>query len=667
MLEKDVEMKNLITCLIVSVLSGAAIANNIPMESDGHGRSNFPSITKTVERKLTFSEQFGLDLLTPPVIEYGPLDFATIMREDETRLSFGGPLRVAIKRELELHVHDGEWLRVSDAWLWRIEIACESSLGVNLHFVDVNLPLGAELMVYDVHAPRNVHGPFTGTGDFGTGEIWAASVGTDRIRIEYLVPLSARKTSLKTLPFVVADLHDVYVDFLGGGNGRFGDMSCYEDPACHSEWDDVAKGMALILIANSGACSGGLIGTAFNDETPYYYTANHCVGTESEANSLTFYFGYQRLTCGGGVSSGTTVSGGADLVEASPNSYDGNTLVMIKREIPREIYFPGYTMLNINSGTNTTGLHFPDSSWMRISFGDIVGSDNFLAYQSWVPADGHGSGSAEPGSSGSHIFTDSDQRVYGALYGAAGDGGCANPETIVAYNRLSAASFAAHLLWGSDDDFEDNDTCDGAYDLEDGNHTDLVIKSTDEDWYHFALMNGQTLSGTLNFTDVNGDIDLEIYRGCGNGDGGELVASSQSNGDVESVYYSNDTGATDDFYLRIYLDGWGTRNEYAINISSNFVGACCVGSEGGCINISEAACNVGGGTYQGDATFCKNGVCNPNNCPADIGGDGYVNVTDLLAVIDQWGSTDSDADINGDGVVNVTDLLEVVGNWGPCE
>ena len=54
-------------------------------------------------------------------------------------------------------------------------------------------------------------------------------------------------------------------------------------------------------------------------------------------------------------------------------------------------------------------------------------------------------------------------------------------------------------------------------------------------------------------------------------------------------------------------------------------------------------------------------------CTADINGDGYVDVTDLLAVIDQWGSDNSPADINGDGIVNVTDLLEVVGNWGPCE
>jgi hypothetical protein len=446
-------------------------------------------------------------------------------------------------------------------------------------------------------------------------------------------------------------------------------MSCYEDPACHSEWDDVAKGSAGILISNSGWCSGGLIGTYFNDETPYYYTANHCVGTESEANSLTFYFGYQRLTCGGGVSSGTAVYGGADLVATSPNSADGNTLVMIRREIPREIYFPGYTFSNINSGTNTTGLHFPGGSHMRISLGDCTGTYGSYSYlQSWTPNDGHGSGSIQGGSSGSGIFRDSDQRLYGNLHGheAGSPAGCADPSVVTIYNKLSASGFSGLLIQGSDDDFEDNDTCDGAHDLEYGNHTDLVIKSTDEDWYRLTLENGQNLSGTLVFTDANGNIDLEIYKGCGGGDGGELVASSQTNSDNELFSYTNDTGATDDFYLRTYLVGWGTRNEYAINISSEFVGACCVGTSI-CLDIFESNCNAGGGTWQGPGTSCANGDCDPNSCPADINGDSVVNVTDLLMVVAQWGLTDSPADINGDGIVDVSDLLIVVGNWGPCE
>jgi len=58
------------------------------------------------------------------------------------------------------------------------------------------------------------------------------------------------------------------------------------------------------------------------------------------------------------------------------------------------------------------------------------------------------------------------------------------------------------------------------------------------------------------------------------------------------------------------------------------------------------------------------------DCPADINGDGSVNVPDLLAVIIQWGSCPvgafCTADINLDFHVNVTDLLTVITNWGPC-
>jgi hypothetical protein len=54
-------------------------------------------------------------------------------------------------------------------------------------------------------------------------------------------------------------------------------------------------------------------------------------------------------------------------------------------------------------------------------------------------------------------------------------------------------------------------------------------------------------------------------------------------------------------------------------------------------------------------------------CPADITGDGVVNVDDLLAVINAWGACPGcPADITGDGVVNVDDLLAVINAWGPC-
>jgi len=57
-------------------------------------------------------------------------------------------------------------------------------------------------------------------------------------------------------------------------------------------------------------------------------------------------------------------------------------------------------------------------------------------------------------------------------------------------------------------------------------------------------------------------------------------------------------------------------------------------------------------------------IC-PVHCPADTDGNGVVDVIDLLAVIDGWG-TDS-SDMNGDGTTDVLDLLAVIDGWGDCD
>jgi len=63
----------------------------------------------------------------------------------------------------------------------------------------------------------------------------------------------------------------------------------------------------------------------------------------------------------------------------------------------------------------------------------------------------------------------------------------------------------------------------------------------------------------------------------------------------------------------------------------------------------------------------------PVPCPADIIGNGVVNVDDLLAVINGWGACNDPrncpADIappRGNDTVNVDDLLAVINGWGAC-
>jgi hypothetical protein len=57
--------------------------------------------------------------------------------------------------------------------------------------------------------------------------------------------------------------------------------------------------------------------------------------------------------------------------------------------------------------------------------------------------------------------------------------------------------------------------------------------------------------------------------------------------------------------------------------------------------------------------------------PADINGDGVVDISDLLLVLAEWGPCPPEGecrgDVNGDGTVDLADLLEILANWGPVQ
>ncbi len=54
----------------------------------------------------------------------------------------------------------------------------------------------------------------------------------------------------------------------------------------------------------------------------------------------------------------------------------------------------------------------------------------------------------------------------------------------------------------------------------------------------------------------------------------------------------------------------------------------------------------------------------PDTEPADLNGDGAVNVLDLMQLLLAFGTADPAADITGDGLVNVLDLIELLTAFG---
>ncbi|MHC4786821.1 MAG: right-handed parallel beta-helix repeat-containing protein, partial [Planctomycetota bacterium] len=108
---------------------------------------------------------------------------------------------------------------------------------------------------------------------------------------------------------------------------------------------------------------------------------------------------------------------------------------------------------------------------------------------------------------------------------------------------------------------------------------------------------------------------------------------------------------------------------FGVNADPNFVVAADLNGDG---LPDLLTANTDDGPSGGSVTaLVNNPTAPPPLCPADLDGDGDVNVIDLLLLIGAWGQCPPapdpcPADLNLDGFVNVLDLLALIGNWGPC-
>jgi plastocyanin len=156
---------------------------------------------------------------------------------------------------------------------------------------------------------------------------------------------------------------------------------------------------------------------------------------------------------------------------------------------------------------------------------------------------------------------------------------------------------------------------------------------------HFLVMNFYGFPGDDLDTDDDGNLDFEPWQETI--DGVRIVETTDGSGafnylDFESI------GPT--------ADGYAPSHVY---------------------RYTSACGNFEMGTFDpydpdsADTPGTENPAC-PNNCLADIDGDGTVAVADILILIGGWGGNDPTHDLDGDGAVGVGDILIVIGAWGPC-
>jgi hypothetical protein len=254
------------------------------------------------------------------------------------------------------------------------------------------------------------------------------------------------------------------------------------------------------------------------------------------------------------------------LVSTSPSS--DYTLLLIHGALPDSLYWAGWTGKTVPDGTDSTVIHHPAGDYKRISFGyksdsQICNQDagtNAIKLVRIVWTDGV----TEPGSSGSGIFTDDTQQLFGQLF--FGPSACGESQENL-YDCFGAftntyTKIRKFLAAGSDDNSEQNDTCPKARVVRAGNLNNRIVKINDPDWYRISVPAGRTVTVTVNFDNGNGDVDLTGYADCSS----DAVITSQGQDNSETISIQNTGSRAANVYWQVYLSS-STRNTYNMNVS----------------------------------------------------------------------------------------------------
>lgn len=227
------------------------------------------------------------------------------------------------------------------------------------------------------------------------------------------------------------------------------DIVCRTSPP--SGFQSTANAVARMVFtkgSSSYLCTGTLLNNGHSPKKRMFWTANHCISTQTVANTLQTYWFYQVTTCNGStVNSGArTLTGGAFL--RHNNNARDTALLELKTAPPAGAVYAGWSSAAISAtGTAIEGIHHPAGDVKKYSLGTVTllsgnidGKGPFYRVR-WT------TGVTEGGSSGSGLFTVSggNYQLRGGLYG--GLSYCTAPSDPDYYSRFSDvySSFASYL------------------------------------------------------------------------------------------------------------------------------------------------------------------------------------------------------------------------------
>jgi hypothetical protein len=372
-------------------------------------------------------------------------------------------LRIGINRHTASDADTGtrtepalEWAAVAAGRIARLAVTLPDAAGARVGLRLANLPEGAQLRVAGSAMPDLVY--LTAAADLRTllddgGLFWTDVTDGETQLLELFVPGAAPVPVLRVEAashLLVAMHTDPDMAKALGDSG-----SCQIDVACRYS----ALGQPFINAKNAVArytvqVPGGTIscsGTLLNDFdtstfTPWFITAQHCVGSQGEANTVRTFWNFETPTCNVDNSGpNVQVTGGAQLAHVSPQH--DSALLRLYSSPPAGTIYAAWSSEPLAVNAEVRAIHHPRGDIKKTSRGTHAGTTASVTIDgvtrinmlrtTWNEA------TTEPGSSGSGLFVLSNGlwRLRGNLSGGAAS--CANVGLSEAQgNRDYYASYA---------------------------------------------------------------------------------------------------------------------------------------------------------------------------------------------------------------------------------
>jgi len=375
--------------------------------------------------------------LTSSKKTFPALNLNAMKTEDENDERNGLPPRFGYPVNANLNLtNSGIWKVLSNGdRIWRLEIECINALSINLLYDKFWFPNGAKLHIYAKNKSQIIGG-FNSTNNRGTkqnpSKFTTSLIFSQSIVLELFEPLSLKNQSILSIHKVVHGYRQIDLkDMMTNEAGRGDSGPCQVNVNCTEgqNWQNEKKGVAMILVNGTRWCSGSLINNTSNDKTPYFLTADHCIGSldangNTDASYYSFWWNYESSTCNQNSSDFVAESTSGATLVANNSASDFALFELTESPLDNNIgvYFNGWDRTT-SPAQGGVGIHHPSGDFKKIATHNVtpspgqVWNSNTHWRVNWSQTT-NGFSVTEGGSSGSPLFTN-NKRIIGQLHGGS--------------------------------------------------------------------------------------------------------------------------------------------------------------------------------------------------------------------------------------------------------